>query len=194
MYKRQISICCLRLLNATAGDVASAPLTHNLWNGLTTGKLEGGDKLKHGSSITSAQVDRLVAHERVSFSCLNRQRCCVTLGQVSDMDEVTNTSAIRSWIVGAEYTQLRQMSTSDSLDIWHQVVRDTLWILSDETRAMGTDGVEITKANCREVTIFRRDSILQELFYHGLGLTVWVSRADIHVLLALWLVGTVQSG
>ena len=130
----------------------------------------------------------------MSFSGLNRQRRRVTLGQIGDMDEVTDASAIRSWIIGTEYTQLRQVSASDSLDIWHQVVGNTLGVFSDETRAMGTDGIEITKANCREVTIFRRDSILQELFYHGLGLPVWVSRADIHVFFALRLVSTVQSG
>ena len=93
--------------------------------------------------------------------------------KVNYVDIISDTSSVRSIIVISKYTQLFQFSNCNLCDIWHQVVRDTIWILSDGSALMSTDRVEVTKKNYIPFRVCFLN-ICQNLFQHGFCPSVWV--------------------
>ena len=61
------------------------------------------------------------------------------------MDVVTNTGSVRCIVVISEYVDALKLSNCNLSNIWKQVVRNTLWILTDQTALMSTDWIEVAK-------------------------------------------------
>ena len=83
--------------------------------------------------------------------CLLELGCkgrCVTRGKVNDVDVVPDTSAIWGVIVSAKDIQVRQVTTCNSLNIWHQVIWDSLWVLTNQPRFVSSNWVEISETDC----------------------------------------------
>ena len=129
------------------GDVTRSTLGHHLRDGEAGGALESCDQLKNGCAISSTQVDGLIAIEVVVITRLDSKCCRMALRQINNMDIITHTSAIDCWIVLTEHIQMGQMAASDSLDVWHQVVRNTLGIFTDLARAVCSNWVEVAQTD-----------------------------------------------
>ena len=69
----------------------------------------------------------------------------MAFGKIHHMDVVSHTGSVRSIIIVAEHTQFFQLAYSYLGDIGHQVIGDTVGVLSDGTALVSADGVEITQ-------------------------------------------------
>ena len=65
--------------------------------------------------------------------------------KINNVDVVTDTSSIRCVIVISEDVDALKLSNCNLSNIWKQVVRNTLWILTDQAALMSTDWIEVAK-------------------------------------------------
>jgi hypothetical protein len=86
-----------------------------------------------------------------------------------------------------------QVTTGHTLDVGHQVVGDTLGILTDQAWSVGSYRVEVSQADSWEVTLLGLDGVFEDLLDHGLGLAIWVSGLDAWIF-SRGLLFTVESG
>ena len=110
------------------------------------------------------------------------------------MDVVADTSAIGSGIVCPEHVQVGQMTTRNSLNVRHQVIWDTLGVFSDQARLVSTNRVKVPKANCREISILRDDSVFQYLLNHCFSLSIRIGGLNWFVFGAIFLLAVQGSG
>ena len=61
------------------------------------------------------------------------------------MNIVSYTSSIRSIIIISKYTKFLQLTNSYLCDIWHKVIGDTIWILSNCSTLMCANWIKVTK-------------------------------------------------
>ena len=116
----------------------------------------------------------------------------VTWGQVKNVNVVTYTCTIWSWIIIPKDIKLRQFTDSYLGNIWHKVVWNTVWQFPNQTTFMSTDRIEITKICDRPWRIWC-SYICKNLFHHQLSITVWVNRWRWHIF-GHWrrIIGTVN--
>ena len=69
----------------------------------------------------------------------------MSFSQVNYMNIVTNTRSIWRIIIIAKYTKFFKFSSSYLHNIWHQVIWDSLWIFTNQTRFMRSNRIKITK-------------------------------------------------
>ena len=106
----------------------------------------------------------------------------MALGKVYYVDVVTDTCSIRCIVIVSEYAKLFQLAYCYLCDIWHQVVRDTIWILTDGSALMSTDRVEVTKKNYVPLRVCLLD-VCKDLLQHGFGPAIWVGTLSLRALL-----------
>ena len=58
-------------------------------------------------------------------------------------------------------------------DIRHQVVWNVIWALSNPSRWMSTDWVEVSQSNCTEFGV-GVCVVFHNLLHHGFGLSIWI--------------------
>ncbi len=85
--------------------------------------------------------------------------------QIHDVDIITNAGAVGGWIVIAVHRHGFQLTNRNLGDVRHQVIGDTVGILTNSTRWMGADWVEIAQAGNAEIGL-RAGEIGQNLFDH----------------------------
>ena len=73
------------------------------------------------------------------------QSCYVSTGEVYHVDVVTYASAVVSVVVVTEHTELCTLTNGCLCDVGHEVVGDTIGVLTDGTALVCTDGVEVTE-------------------------------------------------
>ena len=102
--------------------------------------------------------------------------------KVNDMDVISDAGSVRSIVIVAKNTQLFQLANCNLCDVRHQIVRNTVWILTDQTALVSTDRVEITQQNNVPFRICFLD-ICQNLFQHGFRPAVRVCALSLRALL-----------
>ena len=97
--------------------------------------------IKYGVAVSCSQV--IYGNAGLLFQLLY----CADMsdGKVDHVDVVTYSGSVRCIIIIAEDAQAFQFSDGNLCDIWDQVVRDSLRILSDETALMSSDRIEVTE-------------------------------------------------
>jgi len=73
--------------------------------------------------------------------------------KVNYVNVISHTSSVRSIIIISEYPKFFQFTYCNLCDIWHQVVRDSVWILSDSSALVSTDRVKVTEQHNLPVLI-----------------------------------------
>ena len=99
------------------------------------------DHIKYAVSLSCSKVINLDA--RILLDLIDR--CHMSLRKINNMDIITDTCTVRCIVIIAKHTHARKLADCYLCDIWKQVVRDTLWIFSDQTTLMCTNWVEVTK-------------------------------------------------
>lgn len=69
------------------------------------------------------------------------------------MNKVSSVSAIWCFIVISKYGQLFSSSNCNLYYMRHQVIRDSLWILSDKARSIRSDWIEVSQKYDRKFQI-----------------------------------------
>ena len=106
----------------------------------------------------------------------------MAFGKVYYVDVVTDTCSIRCIVIVSEYAELFQFAYCNLCDVWHQVVRDTVRVLTDGSALMSTDRVEVTKKNYIPLRICLLD-ICKDLLQHGFRPAIWVGALSFRALL-----------
>ena len=88
-------------------------------------------------------------------------------GHVKALKKIEDNSGL-SIIIISEYHKFFQFTYCNLCDIWHQVVRNTIRILTDKATLMSTDRIEVTKKYYIPFWICFLD-ICKNLFQHGFG-------------------------
>ena len=78
---------------------------------------------------------------------------------------------------------MRIVSCGDLVDVRHQVVRNSFWVLADEARSVRTNWIEVAKTDSREVTFLRPADIFQYILDNGLGPTIRARNLTIGLIL-----------
>ena len=90
------------------------------------------------------------------------------LCKVNNMNVISHSGSIRCIIIITKYSKLFQLTNCNLCDIWHQVVRNTIRILTDKATLMSTNRIEVTKKYYIPFWICFLD-ICKNLFQHGFG-------------------------
>ena len=127
------------------------------------------DDIEHAVAMARAQVE----HMHAGLSAHVVEGAHVAAGQVDDVDVIAHAGAVGRGIVVAEDVDVVELAHGDLGNIGHEVVRDALGVLADETALMGADGVEITQQHDVPALVGRVE-VAQHLLVHRLGTTVGV--------------------
>ena len=100
----------------------------------------------------------------------------MTVCQVHHMDVVAKTGSIRCGIISSEYGEIVPSPYRHLSNIWHQIVRDSLWIFTNQSALMGSNWIEITEQDNGKLRI-SFGSIFQNLFHHYFSPTIRVGTA-----------------
>ena len=102
--------------------------------------------------------------------------------QIYHMDIIPHTGSVRCIIIVTEYSQFLELSNSNLSNIGHQIVGNTIRILSHGTALMGTNRIEVTKQNHIPLRVCLLN-ICQNLLQHGLCPAVRVCTLPLWTLL-----------
>ena len=104
------------------------------------GLLKGMDNIQYTIANTVADIIgfNTCGIEYFRYSTQMRFR------QVNDMDIVTDTGAVFGIVITAENGKLRQSADRYTGNIGHEIIRNTIGILADQTAFMCPNGIEIT--------------------------------------------------
>ena len=134
--------------------------------------------IQYRVAVTGAQIaDEHTILLRETLDGLHMTTC-----EIHDMDVITHARAIRCIIIVTEDIDLRQLTDRYLCHVWKQVVRDALWILTDETGLVRTDRVEVTKQDDIPLRICRMN-IGQNLLLHPLGPAIRISAGSLRAVL-----------
>ena len=101
----------------------------------------------NGNTITGTQVDGFDA----IMVCSIFQSLQMANSQVHHMQVITLAGTVGGIIVATKYGQLFQLPGSHTPDVGHQVVGNTVGIVTQQAGCMGTDGVKVPQQNGTEV-------------------------------------------
>ena len=97
------------------------------------------DKFQNGNAMSCPQINGLYT----GMGCGIFQRFQMSNRQINHVEVIPLAGAVRCGIVAAEDGQLLQLSRSHAPDIWHQVVGNTVGIVSQQAGLVGPNGIEI---------------------------------------------------
>ncbi len=100
----------------------------------------------------------------------------MSLRKINHMDIVSDTCSIRCIIVIPEYLYRISLSYGYLHHIGEEVVRDSSWILSDESARMSTNRIEVSEIHYMPSGM--SSIILQEILDYELGCTIGVIRLE----------------
>lgn len=103
---------------------------------------KGFDYIEHRIAAASAQV---VCYETIFRSLHAGNGVQVALGQIDDVNVITNAGAIVGIVVTTEYTDKRTAANRCLCNVRHQVVWLAIWILADKTAWMGAHWIEVSQ-------------------------------------------------
>ena len=153
--------------------------------------LEGIDQFQNRNTVAGTQVDGL----DTLMLCSIFQRLQVANCQIHNMQIIALAGAVGGIIVTTENCQLFQLASCYAANIGHQVVGDTIRIITNQAGFMGTDGVEITKQNCAEIRVCSA-VVGQNPFIHNLSPAI--GRGGLNgrhlFLIGMGVIGTVNRG
>ena len=98
------------------------------------------------------------------------------------MNVITHAGSVGGIIIITEDTQLFQLANCHLCDVRHQVVGDTIGVLTDGAALVCSDRVEVTKQDHVPFGICLLD-ICQDLLQHGFGPAIWVGTLSLRALL-----------
>ena len=75
------------------------------------------------------------------------------------------------------------MSSSDLVDVRHQVVRNSFRVLADQARPVRTNWIEVAKTDSGKVTFLRSADIFQYILDYGFGPAVGARNLTIGFIL-----------
>ena len=101
------------------------------------------DKFQNGNAMSCSQVNSL----HTGMGCGIFQRFQMSNGQIDHMEVIPLAGAVRRWIVTTKDGQFFQLSRRNPAYIRHQIVGDSVGIVSQKARLMGTDGIKVPQQN-----------------------------------------------
>ncbi len=103
--------------------------------------------------------------------------------QIHDVNIITHAGTVGSGIIITVHRHGFQLTNRDLGDVRNQIIGDTVRILTNPTRWMGADRVEIAQAGNAEIGLCTRE-VSQNLFDHQLRRAVRIGGAARTRLLA----------
>ena len=132
---------------------------------------EGSDHFEDGGGATGAEI---VGGE-AGLQTANSGE--VAASEVDDVDVVAKTGTVGCFVIVAKNMKLREFAGGDFHDVRHEVVRDAVGVLAEETGDVVADGIEITKSDDVELGVGYA-KVFQDFFDHVFGLAVGVGKLD----------------
>ena len=106
-------------------------------------------QFQNGDTVAGSQIDGLHALVgRRVFQCFQ-----MAYRQINHMEVVPLAGAVWCGIVAAEDRQLFQLSCCHATDVWHQVIGNSIGIISQQAGLVGTNGIEIPQQDSAEVRV-----------------------------------------
>ena len=105
----------------------------------------------------------------------------MAFSKVYNMDIIPHTGAVRSIVIIAEYAQPLQLANRNLGDIRHQIIRDSLWILSDAPALMRAYRVEVPQQDNVPFWMGLL-KVRHNLLHHGLSPSVWIGALSLRTL------------
>ena len=133
-------VLCFCCITVACGDIALAARLDLVRDLFAAGLLDCFYHVKNGISVSCTQVvDRYAGF---LFQLLYRTHMADR--QVNHMDVIAYARTVVCIVVIAEYTELLQFADGNLCNVWHQVVRDALRVLADQSALVCADRVEVS--------------------------------------------------
>lgn len=139
--------------------------------GLAGDLFEGGDHFEDGGGVTGAKI---IGGE-AGLQAANSGE--VAASEVDDVNVVAKTGAVGCFVIVAKDMKLGEFAGGDFHDVGHEVVRDAVGVLTEETGDVVADGIKITKGDDVEFGVGHA-KVFQDFFDHVFGLAVGVGELD----------------
>ena len=94
--------------------------------------------------------------------------CNMSLGEIYHMDIVSYSCTVRSVVIISENMDSITLADGNLCDIRYKIVWDALWILTDKSRRMCSDRIEVSEQDNVEVRLCLID-IDKYILDHALG-------------------------
>ena len=162
-------MCALGGIGIAGGQITRAAADDLIGQGQLIGFFKGLDHIKHAVTGAGAQIKDFAAPV---IDCIGHG-CHMALGQIHNMDIVSDAGAVMGVIVIAVDAQEFPAADGNLGDVRHQVVWDTTGIFTDAAGIVSTDGVEVAQQDDGPLRICSRHTG-QDLLGHVLGPAVRV--------------------
>ena len=139
--------------------------------GLAGDLFEGGDHFEDGGGATGAEI---VGGE-AGLQAANSDE--VTASEVDNVDVIAETGAVGCFVIVAKNMKLREFAGGDFHDVRHEVVRDAVGVLAEETGDVVADGIEVAKGDDIKFRVGYA-KVFQDFFDHVFSLAVGVGKLD----------------
>ena len=112
----------------------------------------------------------------------------MAFSQVDYMDVVSHTGSVMCGVIVTKDIQMIKSLYGNLSNIWHQVIGNTIRILSDKAALMGSDRIEVPEKNnipwvLVPSLLVSCPKVHQYLFKHALGLAIGISALSLWALL-----------
>ena len=101
--------------------------------------------------------------------------------EIDYVNVITYTCSVRCIIIVSKYTKTLKFTDCNLCNVWNQVVRNSLWIFSDQSALMSSDWVEVTKKYDIPLRICCM-KICQDLLQHPFCPSVWICTCSLRAL------------
>ena len=152
-------------------EVAGTARSEGMGEGLAGDLFEGSDHFEDRGGATGAEI---VGGE-AGLQTANSGE--VTASEVDDVDVVAETGAVGCFVIVAKNMKLREFAGGDFHNVRHEVVRDAVGVLAEETGDVVADGIEVAKGDDVELGVGHA-KIFQDFFDHVFGFAVGVGELD----------------
>ena len=140
--------------------------------------LKGGDYVQNGIAVAGTDV----IDGEAALALNGFQGADMGAGEVNDMDIVAHSCAIGGVVVISKNSQFFTLAYGNLGDVGHQVIGDTVGILTYQAALVCADGVEVAEEYDVPLLVGTLE-VHQDFFQHALGLSVGVGAMALGALL-----------
>ena len=160
------------------GDVAGTAGLDGVGDFNSVDFLKSGDYVQNGIAIAGTDV----IDSEAALALDGFQGADMGAGEVNDVDIVAHSCTIGGVVVVTKDAQLFTLAYSYLGDVGHQVIGDTVGILTYQAALVCADGVEVAEEYDVPLLVGTLE-IHQDFFQHALGLSVGVGTMALGALL-----------
>jgi len=160
------------------GDVAGTAGLDAIGDFHSVDFLKSGDYVQNGIAVTCADV----IDGETALALNGFQGTDMGAGEVNDMDIVAHSCAIGGVVVVTKDSQFFALAYGNLGDVGHQVIGDTVGILTYQAALVCTDGIEVAEEYDVPLLVGTLE-VHQDFFQHALGLSVGIGTMALGALL-----------